>query len=123
MNRFLAICFLGTVALIVLSLLALPALAETKRLSSSKVTIRETTEPGAVAELFFENSTGDGYLESRFDLTLGGIVCNMYMQVGRRDPDTIEPECAGYVAVPRRLTIPDGTEGRILLIPLNHVGF
>lgn len=104
--------------LAILCLLAFPASAETVRFSQSQITMQETAEPGAVAEIHFKNSNGDQHKSGGFDLTFAEVGCSISITVGLREPDTIEVECPEHIPVPRALTIPDGTDGYVIVYPL-----
>jgi len=104
--------------LLSLPLMAIPFLldaAPRMKFSHSYVTLQETTEPGAAAEILFENSAQDGGLAGTLELTLGDIVCSVYIDVGFPQPDTIQPECPGYTVEPPILTIEDDTDGKVFL--------
>ena len=97
---------------------------ETRRVQYSDVTIQHTQKVGAIAEVFFDNSTADGVEVASFALTFDGLSVSVRVAVGLSDPDTIvvtPPE--GVIAVPDTLTIADGTQGTAHLYPLNAVGF
>lgn len=123
MIRFALEAILGTLAAIaLLVLLAVAAMADTFRFSHSDVTLRETARPGAVAEVLFENSGMDGLLAGTRPLSLGDLTCSVAIEVGLARPDTIEVDCEGHVAVPRVLTIEDGTDGVLFIYPLTWSG-
>jgi hypothetical protein len=87
----------------------------------SSVTLRPTTAPGAMAELFFNNSGADGGGRKVHTFSLGGHAIEA--ELGLADPDTIRVTPAeGYIAVPDVLTIPDGTTGVVLIYSVKGVG-
>lgn len=99
-----------------------PVLADTQTFSHSTVELRDTDAPGAAAEIEFFNSSQDGYLVGTLEMTHGDVVCTVSIKVGFPDPDWIEPECPGYVAVPHRLEIVDASRAVVLLYPVEGVG-
>ena len=107
---------------VILATCAIPALAETVQFNASAVTIRETMQPGAAAELLYENSVHDSPETGFIHLTRDGIICDIEIETGYADPDTIVLDCPGYDAVPHRLTLADGTKGVIYLYPLAKAG-
>ena len=101
------------------------AIADTRQVVASTVTLAPTERPGAVAEVRFNNSRSDGgrLVTHEFTLTLDGVTVAVVATVGRSQPDTITvtaPE--GYAAIPRELTLPDGDSGALYVYPLNGVG-
>lgn len=99
-----------------LGLFITPAAADMQRLDSSTVHLRDTENRGAVAEIHFDNKVGDGHRTGTSMLTHGPIVCSVEWVVGLAHPDSITVDCAGgYVAVPRTLTIEDGSEGLVFI--------
>jgi hypothetical protein len=88
----------------------------------STVTLRPSAEPGAVAELFFDNTGVDNGGRIRHTFTLGGH--HIEAELGLPEyPDTIRVMPAdGYIAVPDVLTIPDGTTGVVLIYRIEAVG-
>ena len=99
-------------------------LAETVRVQTSSVTIAETDYPGALAEVRFANGQGDHTADTEFPLTLDGITVEVSAILGRGGADdtiTVDaPE--GLIAIPRTLTIADGTAGRVLIMRLDMEG-
>jgi hypothetical protein len=88
----------------------------------STVTLRSTTAPGAVAELFFDNRGDDSGGRIRHTFELGGHHIEAELGVPHY-PDTIRVTPAdGYIAVPDVLTIPDGETGVVLIYPIDAVG-
>ena len=116
----------GVGAGVLILAMSTPALADTRQVVASTVTLAPTERPGAVAEVQFNNSRSDGgfLVTHEFTLTLDGVTVAVVATVGRTpDPDTITvtaPE--GYAAIPRELTIPDGDSGAVYVYPLNGVG-
>jgi len=107
------------------AMLSTPAIADTRQVVASTVTLAPTERPGAVAEVQFNNSRSDGgfLVTHEFTLTLDRVTVAVVATVGRSQPDTITvtaPE--GYAAIPRELTIPDGDSGAVYVYPLNGVG-
>lgn len=96
---------------------------DTRTLSHSTVTLMPSIRQGVVAEIHFHNSTHDGHLVDQFNLSLGGLTVAVDMTVGTPRPDwiTVEPP-EGLIAVPRTLSLKDGSSGVILILPLNSVG-
>jgi hypothetical protein len=88
----------------------------------STVTLRPTVEPGAVAELFFDNTGADDGGRIRHVFDLGGH--RVEAELGLPEyPDTISVTPAdGYIAVPDVLTIPDGQTGVVLIYKTEGVG-
>lgn len=111
------IVLLAIALLIATVLVWTAAYADTCRLSQSTITLRSTDDPRGVAEIFFDNSSTDGRMQENCPVAWEGITCDVEMIVGGGEPDTIAPECPGYVPFPRELTIVDGTQGVVLLIP------
>jgi hypothetical protein len=108
---------------ILLALFASPAFAETVRFSASDVTIRATSQPGAAAEILYENSVHDSVKVGKLALTFGEIVCEAEIYTGYAEPDTIIVDCmGGYVAVPRDLTLADGLSGHVYVYPPGATG-
>jgi hypothetical protein len=88
----------------------------------STVTLRPTAEPGAVAELFFDNRGADngGRILHIFELGEHHIEAELGVP---HYPDTIRVTPAdGYIAVPDVLTIPDGETGVVLIYRVEAVG-
>lgn len=90
----------------------------------STVTLVPTTRQGVIAEVHFNNSDADAkHVTSTFPLSLGGLTIEVTATVGLSAPDTITVETpAGVVPVPRTLTIEDGKNGVVLLVPVKGVG-
>jgi hypothetical protein len=88
----------------------------------STVTLRPTAEPGAVAELFFDNRGADNGGRILHIFELGGHHIEAELGVPHY-PDTIRVTPAdGYIAVPDVLTIPDGETGVVLIYRVETVG-
>jgi hypothetical protein len=86
----------------------------------STVTLRPSEAPGAVAELFFDNTGADGGGRLRHVFDLGGH--RIEAELGLPNPDTIRVTPAdGYIAVPDVLTIPDGETGVVLIYRIETV--
>jgi hypothetical protein len=106
---------------------AFPAAAETWSAGrgQSSVELRATEAPGAVAEVYFWNSSSDagGRITHRFTLTHDGLTITGEAELGLAAPDTVRiavPD--GFIAVPDELTIPDGSGSTILIYPITAVG-
>jgi hypothetical protein len=106
---------------------AFPAGAETWSAGrgQSSVELRATQAPGAVAEVMFQNSTGDGggRVTHEWSLTRNGLTIRGEVDLGLGDPDTIRVTVPdAFIAVPDVETIPDGTTAVIVIYPLHAVG-
>jgi len=114
MTRILALLLLATQA----------TAQDTHQLERSTTTLTVSERKGVVAEVHFLNSNSDkNHVTEQFTLSLGGLTVAVDMTVGTADPDTIIVEVPdGLIAVPRRLTIADGTRGVVLIMPLQSVG-
>jgi hypothetical protein len=106
---------------------AFPVAAETWSAGrgQSSVELRATEAPGAVAEVYFWNSSSDagGRITHRFTLTHDGLTITGEAELGLAAPDTVRiavPD--GFIAVPDELTIPDGSGDTILIYPITAVG-
>jgi hypothetical protein len=87
----------------------------------SVVTLRQTTQPNAVAEILFQNTSGDsGY---RVVYTIDMQEIEIEVLLGSSDPDSIwiTPP-SGYIAIPSEATIEDGTEIILYIYPINALG-
>lgn len=95
--------------------------------SGSSATIRPTQAPNAVAEVHFRNTLADVANEDlACVLSLDGLDVDAHLRLGRGGaPDTLvatPPE--GFIAIPWELTIPDGSDGLVLIYPEGKlVGF
>jgi hypothetical protein len=120
-RRFALVCAAAIAAVALLTTAVWP---ETWRGQpyGSTVTLRPTVEPGAVAELFFDNTGADDGGRIRHVFDLGGH--RVEAELGLPEyPDTISVTPAdGYIAVPDVLTIPDGTTGVVLIYKTEGVG-
>lgn len=85
------------------------------------VTIQETTQPGAVAEVVFLNSNIHTQLAEQFDLTLGDLTVTVLFErdvdMDASDRFTVIPP-AGFIAYPESLVVPENGAGRILILEL-----
>lgn len=84
----------------------------------SSVTMTETVTG---AELHFVNSNSDRTQEHHATLTAGGVTVAIWVSLGhgsRADTLTVETP-PGWIAIPRSLTIPDGADGRVQIVPLD----
>ena len=104
-------------------LLATPAAAQSWQFEphGSTVQLRDTLEPNAVAEVWFNNTTGDSGARMTHNLRLGDV--DVTVTLGRPEADeiTVDPP-EGFWADPRTLTLPDGQSGVIYIRPLNGLG-
>jgi hypothetical protein len=105
--------------------LAIPAAADTARWQhephGSQLHLRPTTEPNAVAEVWFNNTSGDSGGRIMHGFRLGDL--DVTLTLGGPEPDTLTIDAPeGFIADPRTLTLPDGTSGVIYIRPLGSVG-
>jgi hypothetical protein len=86
----------------------------------STVHLRPTTEPGAVAEVYFDNTSGDsGTSRMKHEFQLGDVMVTVYLGMVESDIIKIEPP-EGYWADPPYLDLPDGQSGIIYIRPLSE---
>jgi hypothetical protein len=114
-------------AALALCVIAAPAIAQQTALIGepalyygvTSVRIQPTEEPGAVAEIIFDNvemnNAGD---EGGYVVTLDGITVQIAfgfnVAPGGQDSITVTPP-AGFIAVPETLTLMEGDTGVVLL--------
>jgi hypothetical protein len=82
------------------------------------ITIQETAQPGAVAEVVFANQNIHTELAEEFDLTLGDITVTVRFErdvdASASDRFTVTPP-PGYLAIPESLVVPENGAGVIFL--------
>lgn len=94
-------------------------------IQQSTITLRETTQPGAVAEVVFMNTISNipedngQYLLSDNGMTVEGTFG--YNVLGNYDSVSVEP-MEGYVAVPPTVIVPEGQAGFIYIYPIEGLG-
>lgn len=89
-------------------------------------TIKATNEPGAVAEIIFNNVDVNGAADNGTkELSLGTLTVEVTFTwdaaAGGADRITVAPP-DGYMAIPDTLTLQEGTEGRLLIYPVTALG-
>ena len=95
-------------------------------LSGTTITLRDTVEPGAIAEVYMDNrSVNSPADEKTTTLTLNGldVVVSFFWNVeGDADQVTVVPP-DGYACKPTtcEMTIPEDETGKVLII--EYVGF
>jgi hypothetical protein len=105
--------------------LAIPAAADTARWQyephGSQLHLRATSEPGAVAEVWFNNTSSDSGGRVIHSFVLGDL--DVTLVLGGAEPDilTIDPP-EGFYSDPRTLTLPDGSSGTVYIRPLGGEG-
>lgn len=86
---------------------------------ASTITMQPTDEPGAVAEIIFDNKTVHADETVTFTLDLDGLAVEVTAIVGRGlTPDYMAvtpPE--GYIAMPPDIDVEEDQSGRILVVP------
>lgn len=93
----------------------------------STVTIRATSEPGAVAEIIFRNENVNGPTDDDTfaPVTLGDLVVEISFTWQARedgaDAITARPP-EGFFAVPETLVVVEGGSDRILIYPRDFLG-
>ena len=109
-----------------LALIALPASADTIRLMGTTVTLQDTLQPGAVAEIHYHNHDSNGPThEGEYPLSHAGLTAQFSFDWnaapgGADQINVTVPE--GYVAVPPSLTLPENREGVIYIYTFDAVG-
>jgi len=87
--------------------------------------LRETKEPGAVAELVFNNEEIHNFSSEEFELTFKDltvkIVLDINLDEGTADGVTLTPE-EGYIAVPDYRLVEEATTAIFYIYPLEGVG-
>ena len=102
--------------------LAHPATAQDARWQieahGSQLHLRDTTEPNAVAEVWFNNTSGDSGGRVVHTFKLGDL--DVTLVLGAPEPDTLTIDAPeGFFADPRTLTLNDGTSGTVYIRPLD----
>ena len=117
-----------TRALLILALTAAPAMADTITLSDdTTITLRPSTEPGALAEVHFDNRNVNGPTDSgEYSLTMDGLALLFrfdWNADGNDDAITVQPP-EGVTCKPTScvLSLPEDTEGTIWLYDAMDVG-
>lgn len=116
----------ATAAALIAALCAITAVAQDSRdISGSTVTLRETDTRGAAAEVLFQNRDSNSHDDNQiFVLRWNGIEAQVeFIWNGHAPEDQIIVEAPGYVAVPRGLSLVENTEGVVTLYPIEGVGF
>ena len=112
-------------AAIIAAGLSTPASADaaSRNISGTTVKMQATTEPGAVAEIIFDNQPENGPGDNgTFTLTLGGLDVEVTFIWGVGDDaiTVIPPD--GYFADPERLDVPEGGLGVLHIYSYEAVG-
>ena len=117
-----------TRALLILALTAAPAMGETVTLShDTSITLRPSAEPGALAEVHFDNRNVNGPSDSgEYSLTMDGLALRFrfdWNADGNHDAITLQPP-EGVACKPAScvLSLPEDTEGTIWLYDAMDVG-
>ena len=113
----------------ILALIAAPAAADMVSLSGTIVTMRDSHEPGALAEVHMRNSPVNGTRDERaFTLSHRGLTVGAEFDwdadATGADALTLTPP-DGVLCVPAAcvLVLPEHEEGAITLYPTESVGF
>ena len=113
----LVVIMTRTIALI---LCASPACADTADLGGTTVTLRPSHQPGAVAEIIFDNRSVNGrFHEGEYTLTLDGLTVSFTFDwdtgTSTHDAITVTPP-AGVICGPScTLTLAEGDTGTLWL--------
>lgn len=117
----LSLALYAGAALCCVALAALPVLADTLDLRGTTVTLRPTSEPGALAEVVMHNAevnwSGD---DGDYTLTIPGLTVAAAFQwdaEGQSDRITITPPDGIACAPSCVLTVPEGEFGAVYLFP------
>ena len=82
------------------------------------VTIQETSQPGAVAEVVFLNTNIHTMLSEQFELTLNGLTVTVLFErdvdIDASDRFTVTPP-PGYLAIPETLVVPEEGAGVLFI--------
>jgi hypothetical protein len=116
----------GLLPVLLAVLLALPVQADTVRIMGSSVTLRDTAQPGALAEVEFVNDPSNGAQDDGgHDLAHGGLTVHArftWNAAGDDDRVDLTPP-DGVICLPDcSLTLPEGEVGVVHLYDLNRVG-
>lgn len=99
-------------------LMATQLLADTRDIRGTTVTLQDTNQPGAIAEVEFRNENVNGPVDnSSFDLFHNGLSVTItftWNANGRMDRITVAAP-PGYVADPVDLDVPEGSTGRVYI--------